>query len=211
MGATSFSSSASSADPAPGVTPALPLLDPSRVTPLLGERVGVRLVERADLAALLQVHGSDEVTRYLPYVTWRELADAERWYERAMSRHEARSALQFVVVDRAAERVVGTCLLFNPNEDSARAELGYSLGRADWGRGLMGEALTLLLDASFGAFGVRRLEAEVDPRNVASHRLLLRLGFTHEGLRRRRTVMKGEEKDSNVYGLLADEWRAGRR
>lgn len=193
-------------------SPALdrPLLDPRRVEPLEGARLRLRLVERADLPDLLVVHGEDEVTRFLPYKTWREMADAEQWYERAMTRQDARTALQFVIVERAGQRVVGTCLLFNPVEESARAELGYVLGRRDWGRGLMGEALTLLLDLAYGPMELRRLEAEVDPRNDPSNRLLLRLGFTREGTLRRRWVTKGEEKDTHIYGLLADEWRARR-
>jgi RimJ/RimL family protein N-acetyltransferase len=198
--------------PAAAATPALdrPLLDPRCIAPVDGDRVRLRLVERTDLQELLLVHCDDEVTRFLPYKTWQAMTDAEQWYERAMTRHDARTALQFVIVEQAAQRVAGTCLLFNPVEESRRAEVGYVLGRRDWGRGLMGEALTLLLDLAFGPLQLRRLEAEVDPRNTASNRLALRLGFTREGTLRRRWLTKGEEKDTHIYGLLVDEWQARR-
>jgi len=108
----------------------------------------------------------------------------------------------------ARGRAVGTCLLFRFDAASARAELGYVLGRAQWGTGLMHEALAALIDAAFGAMALRRLEAEVDPRNAASGRLLRRLGFRREGLLRQRWVTKGAAADVEVYGLLSAEWVA---
>jgi RimJ/RimL family protein N-acetyltransferase len=120
-------------------------------------------------------------------------------------------AFQFVVALKSAERAIGTCLLFRFEEGSARAELGYALGRAHWGQGFMQEALTALLGSAFGTMGLRRLEAEVDTTNRSSARLLQRLGFTKEGLLRQRWVTKGKAKDVEVYGLLRNEWlgRAG--
>jgi RimJ/RimL family protein N-acetyltransferase len=53
---------------------------------------------------------------------------------------------------------------------------------------------------------LRRIEAEVDPRNLPSGHLLLRLGFAKEGLLRQRWFIKGEARDTEVFGLLRDEW-----
>ena len=117
-------------------------------------------------------------------------------------------ALQLVVADQASDKAIGTCLLFRLEEASRRAELGYVLGRAHWGRGLMQEALSALLTRAFGMMALRRLEAEVDTRNAASARLLQRLGFSREGLLRQRWVTKGEAKDVEIYGLLCNEWPA---
>ena len=50
------------------------------------------------------------------------------------------------------------------------------------------------------------MEAEVDPRNARSAQLLLRLGFTKEGLLRQRWITKGLATDVEVYGLLRHEW-----
>src|SRR5687767_4883923 len=68
-----------------------------------------------------------------------------------------------------------------------------------------------VLSHAFGAWGIRRLEAEVNPGNEASNRLLQSLGFTHEGLLRKRWVAKGAAYDVNVYGLLAEEWPGASR
>jgi len=114
--------------------------------------------------------------------------------------------MQFVVVQKQSGVAIGTCLLFHFDEASARAEIGYVLGQRHWGRGYMSEALSQLFAFAFDDLSLRRLEAEVDSRNVASDRLLLRMGFTKEGMLRQRWVTKGEVQDANIYGLLRHEW-----
>lgn len=175
-------------------------------------RLAVRLVAESDLTALLAINGDDAVTAFLPYPTWSSAADAEAWYRRMSDMQATGAALQFVIVERDAAAVIGTCLLFRFDEGSARAELGYVLGRAWWGKGYMREALAALIECAFGALSLRRLEAEVNPRNVSSSRVLRRLGFTREGLLRERWVAKGEARDVEVFGLLRHEWgNDGRR
>jgi RimJ/RimL family protein N-acetyltransferase len=181
----------------------MPLVAPP---PMETARLRVRPVEARDLPALLRVNSLDAVTALLPYATWSSMADAEAWLARMESIVATGSALQFVVAGRADDRAIGTCLLFRHDEGSARAELGYVLGRDHWGGGFMREALEALIDAAFGPMRLRRLEAEVDTRNAASAALLRRLGFGREGLLRQRWITKGEARDMEMFGLLAAEW-----
>jgi RimJ/RimL family protein N-acetyltransferase len=50
------------------------------------------------------------------------------------------------------------------------------------------------------------LEADVDPRNTRSVRVLERLGFWREGLQRERYVVGEDVQDAVLYGLLRSEW-----
>lgn len=179
--------------------------------PIETSRLCVRPIAEADLAGLMAVNGDDLVTRHLPYATWQSMADAQAWYQRMAGLQAAGNTLQFVIAARETGAVVGSCLLFNFNEPSARAELGYVLGRAHWRQGLAREAISALLDAAFGPMALRRIEAEVSPLNQPSLRLVRALGFTREGLLRRRWVSKGEERDVEIHGLLRDEWPVPRR
>jgi [ribosomal protein S5]-alanine N-acetyltransferase len=183
----------------------VPLVAPDRIE---SARVLVRLLEQADLPSLLQMNSNAEVTALLPYATWNSPADGKAWYDRMRGIEAAGTALQFVVVAKSANVAIGTCLLFRLEEASGRAELGYALGREHWGQGLMREALAALLSAAFGSMGLRRIEAEVSTRNPASAKLLARLGFTKEGLLRKRWVVKGGAEDVEVFGLLQGELRA---
>jgi ribosomal-protein-alanine N-acetyltransferase len=181
----------------------LPLAAPY---PIESERLLVRIIAESDLPSLLEVNSSEEVTALLPYATWRSMADADAWFQRMKGIQATGLALQFVVALKSTGTPIGTCLLFRFEEGSARAELGYVLGRAQWGQGFMQEALEALIGNAFSIMGLRRLEAEVDTRNLASARLLKKIGFAKEGLLRQRWVAKGEVRDVEIYGLLRSEW-----
>lgn len=178
------------------------------IAPIHCPRLTVRPVAAADLPELLAVNGDDEVTRFLPYATWRGLDDARAWLARMEALRAAGGAQQLVIERRADGRVIGSVLLFKHDEGSARVEIGYVVGRPHWRSGYAREALAGVCGHAFAELGLRRIEAEVNPDNIASHRLLLALGFVHEGRLRQRWVGKGRAYDTNVYGCLAGEWPA---
>jgi ribosomal-protein-alanine N-acetyltransferase len=182
----------------------VPLAIPAQIE---SPRLLLRIIEEADLPDLLEVNSDPEVTALLPYATWGSLADGQAWYDRMRTLQATGQALQFVVVSKVTGAAIGTCLIFRFEESSARAELGYVLGRAHWGKGLMREALAALLSCAFGNMGLRRIEAEVNTCNHASAALLERLGFTKEGRLRQRWVTKGHAVDIAMYGLLRGELR----
>jgi [ribosomal protein S5]-alanine N-acetyltransferase len=169
-------------------------------------RLRIRPVSQSDLSSLLAVNGDDSVTRYLPYSSWQDMADAEAWYGRIMALQEKGDTFQFVMTLRDHNDAIGTCLLFRLAEQSARAEIGYALGRDHWGKGYALEAMSALIDRAFSDLSLHRLEAEIDPRNAASAKVLGRMGFVKEGLLRERWRLKGETTDSALYGLLRPEW-----
>jgi len=174
--------------------------------PIESERLLMRRVRRRDLPTLLAVNGDDDVTCYLPYASWRSMNEARDWYRRMDKMQSDGTALQWVLVEKVSRSAIGTCLLFRFDAASARAELGYVLGRSHWHQGYMREALQAVIDTAYRCMALRRLEAEVDTRNPRSAALLRKLGFTQEGLLRQRWVAKGEVKDVEIYGLLRHEW-----
>lgn len=176
------------------------------IPPIRAARVTIREVAEADLADLLEVNGDDEVTRHLPYATWRSRDDAVAWLTRMQGICATGTARQLVIELQSDGRVIGTVLLFHFDEPSARAELGYVVGRAHWRRGYATEALRAVCRHALEDMGIRRIEAEARPENVASNGLLLSLGFTPEGRLRQRWVAKGETYDTIIYGLLVDDW-----
>lgn len=168
-------------------------------------RLAVRPVEERDLAALLAVNGDAQTVQFLPYAQWQTMDDAQAWLARMRTLEGGGTARQYVIATRDGDAAIGTVLLFRLEAASARAELGYVLDRAHWGRGLAREALQGVCATLFDGGLLRRLEAEVDPANVASGALLRSLGFTHEGRLRQRWVAKDRTYDVDAFGLLAGE------
>jgi RimJ/RimL family protein N-acetyltransferase len=179
--------------------------------PIETARFTLRLIGEVDLDGLFAVHGDDEVTRFIPSASWRERADALAWLVRNMTMHDEDKLRRWAIVERGgepgSERVIGDCMLFNFDAASSRAEIGFVLGRRDWGRGAVYEAVGALISTAFEALELRRIEACADVGNSGSDRALTKLGFVREGTLRQRATFKGEVRDSNVYGLLRHEWR----
>ena len=170
------------------------------------ERFVLQPLAEVHLDGLFTVHGDGDATRFIPSSTWRTRDDALAWLARNATMHDEGKARRWAIVEKDGGRPIGDCMLFSFDERSARAEIGFVLGRRDWGRGAMREAAGALITTAFDVLELRRIEAFADPRNVASDRVLRRLGFVHEGLLRQRSTIRDQVCDSNVYGLLRDEW-----
>jgi len=179
-------------------------------TLLVRERVRLRPLDEADAPAILSLYSDPETMRYLARPRMFEPAQAQELVAKSKAGYADGSLLQLALERTADGAFLGLALLFNFNKASARAEIGYALATAHRSNGYMSEALPALVDHAFGALGLNRLEADIDPRNAASARVLERLGFTPEGVLRERWIVAGEPSDSRMYGLLARDWRARR-
>ena len=184
------------------------MIDGDRLPTLDAPRVRLRWLTEADVDALYAVFSDRGMMRYWSSPAMTERKEAEDYLRRIHEGFAARSLFQWGAELKQERRIIGTCTLFHLDPANAKAELGYGLGSADWGKGYMSEALTALLDFAFGTLRLRRLEADVDPRNENSLRILDRLGFHREGLLRERWNVAGEIQDTVFCGLLAKEWQA---
>lgn len=170
------------------------------------ERLRLRPLAVADVPALFAVFGDVEVCRYWSRPPLPDIAAADALLREIERGFAARTLFQWGIAERASDLVVGTCTLAAISAAHRRAEIGYALGRDAWGRGYAAEALPALVRFAFEALDLRRLEADVDPRNTRSIRALERLGFVREGHQRERYEMEGEIQDAVLYGLLRRQW-----
>uniref|UniRef100_A0A0D9VZT6 N-acetyltransferase domain-containing protein n=1 Tax=Leersia perrieri TaxID=77586 RepID=A0A0D9VZT6_9ORYZ len=93
-----------------------------------------------------------------------------------------------------------------PTADACRAELGYVLARAHWGKGVATAAVRRVVATVFGEVeGLERVEALVDVRNAASQRVLEKAGFRREAVLRKYCVLKGDVKDMIIYSFLSTD------
>jgi len=185
------------------------LIQGSELPTLAAPRVALRWLTESDAGALFGIFSNPAVMRYWSTLPMSDVAQAKKLVADIQEGFRTRRLFQWGVVRLEDDRVIGTCTLFAINESQGRAEIGYALGREFWGHGYMKEALTALVDFAFGKLGMRRLEADVDPRNAGSLHAVERLGFRREGLLRERWKVNGELQDSVVLGLLSHEWRPG--
>jgi [ribosomal protein S5]-alanine N-acetyltransferase len=181
------------------------MIDGPTLPTLAAERVVLRWLTDDDVPALYRIFSDPQVMRYWSHGPFTGLADAEEYLALIRRCFEEKSLFQWGVALADTDEVIGTCTLSSVNPTHRRAEIGYALARAHWGRGYMAEALPALLRFAFGTLGLHRIEADVDPRNVASLKSLERLGFTREGYLRERYHVNGEVQDTVLFGLLRSD------
>lgn len=170
-------------------------------------RLVLRWISEDDVDSLYEIFSDPQVMRYWSTVPLPN-RDAAAELQREIAEHnKSERMFKWGLALRHSNTVIGTTTLFNLSLDNGRAEIGYAMASAHWGKGYMNEALQGLVQYAFEVMDLRRLEADVDPRNAASIRTLERLGFQREGFLRERWHVNGEIQDALFYGLLRREWR----
>jgi len=170
-------------------------------------RLRLRRISENDLEALFNIFSDPQVMRYWSTPPLANRQAAVSLLNEIHNLFDRRVMLKWGIALLDNDQLIGTATLFNLNFENGRAEIGYGLGSRYWGNGYMNEALRALVSYAFDVLELRRLEADVDPRNAGSIRTVERLGFRQEGLLRERWHVNGEIQDSNFYGLLRREWQ----
>jgi ribosomal-protein-alanine N-acetyltransferase len=173
---------------------------------LSGNRVDLRSLTRQDAPAVLAIVSDPEVVKFWSSPALQNEAAAAEMVAAIHKGFAARGFFQWGICRRETEEVVGTCTLLNLDAAHRRAELGFALRRSVWGQGFATEAVEVVLCFAFETLGLHRLEADVDPKNERSLRLLERQGFRREGHLRERWHHLGEFQDAIFLGLIRKEW-----
>jgi ribosomal-protein-alanine N-acetyltransferase len=122
---------------------------------------------------------------------------------------DGRSRAGFIARERSTGEIVGVVNVSEIVRGALQsAYLGYYGMLSSQGRGMMREALSLVLTRAFGEMGLHRLEANIQPGNEPSRALARRLGFRQEGFSPRYLRIGGEWRDHERWAILSDEWQA---
>ncbi|HCH1152161.1 TPA: GNAT family N-acetyltransferase [Vibrio parahaemolyticus] len=156
------------------------------------ERLILRALVAEDAGDLFSIFSDNEVMKYWNTEPWVSVDEAKTFIT-----DSARS------MDSNTEVILGKIMLFSFAKESRRAEIGFGVSRDFWGKGIVLEAGSALIEHAFHTLKLRRIEAEIDPDNIASGKALERLGFVKEGFLRQRWEVNGVVLDSAIYGLLA--------
>jgi RimJ/RimL family protein N-acetyltransferase len=173
------------------------------------ERMVLRPYRLDDFDAFHDLHGRDDVARYLPW----ETRDAEA-SRKALERHQTAAldkdddGVTLAGFDKQTGRLAGEFVLFLRSVEHRGGEVGYVLHPDFWGRGLATEGARAMLEIGFGLMGMHRIVARIDARNTASAAVLERLGMRREALLVKNEWFKGEWGDEADYALLDDEWES---
>jgi ribosomal-protein-alanine N-acetyltransferase len=182
--------------------PLIPRFDFGPFPVLESERLILRQLVPADADAIMAIKGDVAVTRYNGGEPYTDRQQALDLIERVRTGYTSRKWLRWGLTLRPDDAVIGMIGFNHWNRADFRADVGYDLTQAYWGRGLMPEALRAVLAFGFAEMALNRVEAEADVANLASIRVLQKLGFQNEGFQLEKYYNDDTFQDIALFGLL---------
>lgn len=179
---------------------------------LAGGSVALRPLCADDAQAYVQAFRDDgELGRLLGLEEDPTEADVRHLVDGSVERARQGRSVFLAICAASDDSFVGEVLLHSFSWPNLRCELGFWLAPAARGRGLGADAIGAALSWAFDELAIERMEMATTPDNAPSRTLAVRLGFLEEGVQRKRNLERGVRVDLVVFGLLARDWRSGRR
>ncbi len=174
-------------------------------------RLILRPFEERDIEPFSRYRSDPEVARYQCWEAPYSL-DQAAWFVNEMKTRtpgEPGNWYQLALELKTTREMIGDCAFRRPPADKEQAEIAFTLATLFQGKGYATEAITRLIDYLFGELGLHRVWANCDPDNLASARLMERVGMRHEGRFLESLWFKGYWAGEDWFAILNREW-AGR-
>lgn len=181
---------------------------PTLTTP----RLVLRPFTADDAEPLFEHAKNPRVTRFTLWEAHKTAAETLVFvHDYALARYREGVPEPIAITIAPDPRPVGSCGCFWVSKPHATMELGYWLAEPFWGHGYAAEACRAVLGHTFEEYLPERVQARVIDGNLASARVLAKLGFAFEGTLRRSLARRGRFDDVGYYSVLRDEWPGGAR
>lgn len=176
--------------------------------PIQAARLLLRPYRPEDYEALFDMQSRADLARWLYWEprTPDEVRESLAKKERATAVEAEGDVIALVAELRATGEVVGDFVLILVSAEHRQGEIGYIVHPDHQGKGYATEGSRVLLDLAFRDLGLHRVVGRTEARNVASTKVLARLGMRREAHLVENEWVKGEWQSELVYAILAGEW-----
>ena len=165
----------------------------------------LRQVNQSDSRDIFQHFSDKEVLKYHDLEALTNLEQAQELIKSFDEKFKNNQMIRWGIAKKENNIIIGTCGYHNWLQKSFQAEIGYELSQVYWQKGIMTEALTTIIKFGFEKMELNRISATVMLDNIASMKLLDKLGFEEEGVLREYGFWKGEFHDLKMFSLLKKE------
>ena len=168
-------------------------------------RLVLRRAEIADTQSMFRNWASDpEVTKFLTWLPHTDTDVTKNILESWVESYAKDDYYQWLIVLKELGEPIGS-IMVNTVGRAQSAHVGYCIGKAWWHKGIMSEALKVVMDFLFDEVGYHRVESLHDPNNPNSGKVMVKCGMKYEGTLRQADRNNQGICDACYYGLLAEE------
>jgi ribosomal-protein-alanine N-acetyltransferase len=151
---------------------------------------------------VFELRTDDDVMRFIGRSKPTSINEVVNMLESNLESMAKQEALLFAMEEKESGYHLGTIGFWRTKPEHFRAELGYMLRKEYWGKGLVSEAIQEIVKYAFSETNLHSLEAEIDPKNLGSARVLEKNGFVKEAHFKENFFWNGTFEDSAIYSLL---------
>lgn len=156
-----------------------------------------------DAPALFRIRSDARVMRYIGRQPMSDPAEAEKLVEVFNTAFEQNEGITWAICKQETpDLLIGTIGFWKMDKANHRTEIGYILSADWWRQGIMDEAMTAVLEYGFRTLDFHSVEANTDPENDASGRILEKHGFVQEAYFRENFYFEGRFLDSRIYSKI---------
>ena len=135
------------------------------------------------------------------------IEDSEKMISIVHNSFNEKKGINWAIIDKSTKEFIGYFGYWRMINEHCGAEIGYALKPQFWGKGYMKETINRLIDFGFNDLAVHSIEANVNPKNMSSIQLLMKLGFKREAYFRENYLFKGKYIDSMIFSLLETDMK----
>ena len=166
------------------------------------ERLLFRKLLLSDAKDLLLIRSNDAVMKYLDIARFESIADAEKMIQTVSESYDKETGINWGIVEKHSNNFIGYFGFWRMIPEHCRAEIGYALKPEYWGRGYMYETINRMVRFGFKNINLHSIEANVNPDNDKSKKVLEKIGFRKEAYFRENYLFNNRFLDSIIYSLL---------
>jgi len=167
------------------------------------ERLVLRKPRMDDAYAIFAGWTQDtEVTRYLTWHPHQRIEQTKQFLQKCLSAWEYETRFPYVITLKESDEIIG---MIDPRIEGPKMGIGYGAARAHWGKGYVAEATRAIIEWAFLQPSIYRVYATTDVENLASRRVLEKVGMQCEGILRKCIIhpnISDVPRDSYIYAIV---------
>ncbi len=172
------------------------------------ERILLRKMSLNDAKDMFEYAQDSQVSKYITWYAHHSIQDSKLFLQDTINNYQNNQVSSWGIVHKAEQKFIGTAGFIDWNIEQARAEIGYTLSGKYWGKGYMTEVVNAIIYFGFTTMMLNRIEARCVIENIASARVMEKVGMKYEGILRQCMFIKGKYRDLKIYSILKDEFSA---
>jgi len=169
-------------------------------------RLILRRLKLEDAPDYFEFASNPLATKYTWWENHKTLEDSVNYIQQVINKYNSRNAYHWGIIYKDTNKIIGRTGIVSIDEVHKRLEIGFALSYDYWNFGIMTEATMPVIQYVFDVLEFNRIEARCNFENLASEKVLKKLGMKFEGILREQLIVKGIFTDQKMYSILRREF-----